>query len=250
LSKTAETTKNSVAPRWSKLLHISGILAIIMGIIWVAVNFMGMALYRSGLPTTASGFLQLFSQHQALAATTWSLWIVADIILIPITIALYIVLKPVSKSLALGGALFTLAFAIYDPLVSELQSLRLVGYSQDYVAASTVSAKASIIANATPIANALPLMTFISFFLTIGPLLFAIAMTKSCQFRKGTAIFGIATSLMAEIGAFSALGVSSTFVAYCFIICVPAVALWFILVGGQMIRNYRKTAATFPKPAF
>jgi Domain of unknown function (DUF4386) len=188
------------------------------------------------------GFLQLFSQHQALAATTWSLWIVADIILVPITIALYVILKPVSKGLALGGAVFTLAFAIYDPLVSELQSLRLVGYSQAYVAATTESAKASIITNATPIANALPLMTFISFFLTIGPLLFALAMIKSVQFRRGTAVFGVATCLMAEIGSFNAIGVSSMVVAYFFILCVPAVALWFILVGAQMVRHYGKKA--------
>ena len=242
MNKSVETSTPLIAQRWNGLLRNSGILAIIMGIIWVAVNFMGMTLYRSGLPTTATGFLQLFSQHQALAATTWCLWIMADIILVPITIALYIVLKPVSKNLALGGAIFTLAFAVYDPLVSELQSLRLVGYSQAYVAATTESAKASIIANATPIANALPLMTFISFFLTIGPLLFAIAMIKSSQFRKGIAIFGVVTCVMGVIGAFNTIGVSSMIVAYFFIVCVPAVALWFILVGAQMVRHHRKTA--------
>jgi len=220
-----------------------------MGILWVAVSYMSLILYRSGLPTTAIGFLQLFSQHQALAATTWSLWIVADVILVPITIALYIILKPVSKSLAVGGAILTLAFCIYDPLVSELQSLRLVGYSQAYLAATTEAAKASVITNATGIVSTLPLMTFISYFLTVGPLLFAIAMVESDQFKRGTAVFGVVTNFMAVIGAFNAVGVSSIIVGLLFIVSVPAVALWFILVGAQMIRNYRKTAAAMTQPA-
>jgi len=240
MNKSFEPSISGVQ-RWNGLLRNGGVLAIIMGVIWVAVNFMAMTLYRSGQPTTAIGYLQLFSQHPALAATTWSLWIMADIMMIPLTAALYITLKPASKTLALGGAIMSLAFCIYDPLVSEWQSLRLVSYSQAYAVATTESAKASIVANATWIANALPLMTFISFFLTIGPLLFAIAMIKSSQFRKGTAVFGIATSLMAEIGAFAAIGVTSYIVGLLYVICVPAVALWFILVGGQMLRHYHKS---------
>ncbi len=249
MNKTTKTSTPLMASRTRGLLHGSGILAIIMGIIWVAVAYMSMALYQGGLPTTTTGFLQLFSQHQALAASTWSLWIVADVILVPITVALYIILKPVSKSLAVGGAILTLAFCIYDPLVSELQSLRLVGYSQAYTAAATEAAKASIITNATSIVNALPLMTFISYFLTIGPLLFSIAMVKSNQFRRGTAVFGVITCIMGVVGAFNAIGVSTTIVGIFFIVSVPAVALWFILVGAQMRRHYCKTVTASPQSA-
>lgn len=165
----------------------------------------------------------------------------ADIIFVPITVAFYIILKPATKNLAVGGAILTLAFCIYDPLVSELQSLRLVSYSQAYMIATTESSKASVITNATGIVNALPLMTFISYFLTIGPLLFAIAMLKTNSFRRGTAVFGIVTNMMAVIGAFNALGVSSTIIGLFFLVSVPAVALWFIIVGGQMLRHYPKT---------
>jgi len=244
MNKSVETSTPSVGPRWMRLLHSSGILAIIMGIIWVMVAYMALALYRFNLPTTTPGFLQLFSQHQILAASTWSLWIVADIVLVPVTIALYVILKPVSKNLALCGAVLTLAFCVYDPLVSELQSLRLVGYSQAYIAATTESAKASVIANATGIVNALPFMTFISYFLSIGPLLFAIAMLRSNSFRQGTAVFGVVTNMMAVIGAFNAIGVNSLIVGLFFIVSVPTVALWFILVGGQMLRHFPKATST------
>ena len=224
------------------LLRISGILAIIMGILWVAVSYMEHESLPTGYQPPLSGFLQLFSQHQALAATTWSLWIVADIILVPITIALYIILKPVSKSLAVGGAILTLAFCIYDPLVSELQSLRLVGYSQAYMTATTEAAKASVITNATGIVNALPLMTFISYFLTVGPLLFAIAMVKSNQFRRGTAVFGVVTNHDGSNWSLQCYSESVLPSLVCFfIVSVPAVALWFIIVGGQMLRHYPKT---------
>jgi len=241
MNKSVETPTPSVAPRWKGFLRSSGILAIIMGLLWVAVTYTEMALYPHGVPTTVTGFLQLFSQHQSLAATSWSIWIVADIIFVPITVALYITLRPASKNLAVGGAIVTLAFCIYDPLVSELQSLRLVSYSQAYMTATTESAKASVITNATGIVNALPLMTFISYFLTIGPLLFAIAMLKSNSFRRGTSVFGIVTNMMAVIGAFNAIGVNSIIVGLFFLVSVPAVALWFIIVGTQMLRHYPKT---------
>jgi hypothetical protein len=241
MSKETKASEPSSESRWKSLLRTSGIFAILVGILWVAVTYMSNNLYRFNYPTTVIGFLQLFSQHQVLAASTWSTWIVADVLLIPVTIALYITLRGVNKSLAVGGAIFTLAFCIYDPLVSELQSLRLVGLSQTYMIAATETTKASVITNATSIVNALPMMTFLSFFVgSVGTLLFSIAMIKSNVFRRGTAVFGIITNMMAIIGAFSAIGVTSLIVELLFLFSVPAVALWLILTGGQLLRHFRQ----------
>ena len=228
----------STQTRWKRLFGVSGVFAIVLAVIWIAVAEMGSYLYRSGQPNTAIGYLLLFSQNQTLAASTWILWIVADVLLIPITIALYLALRHVNKGLAIAGAIFTLAFCIYDPLIAELQSLRLVSFSQAYVVAATDGAKASVIANASSIVNLLPVMTFLSFFVgSVGTLLFSIAMTKS-SFRRATGIFGIISNMVAIIGSlYPILPNPPALVGLFFIISVPFVALWFLAVGAQLIRN-------------
>ena len=249
-------TQNPELPaktRWKGLFHISGILSIVLAAIWVAVSYMGSTLYRLGQPTTTLGYLQVFSQNQTLAASTWSLWIVADALLIPITIALYLVLRRVNKSLAIAGAIFTLAFCIYDPLITELQSLRLVSFSQSYLVAATDGAKASIITNAASIVNGLPLMTFLSFFIgSVGTLLFSIVMMKS-TFRKATAVFGIVTNMVAIIGsAYPLLANPPTIIGLFFVISVPLVALWFGIIGVQMQRRrnqFWKVAVNLSAPS-
>lgn len=234
---------SSTQTRWRRIFDISGILAIVLAAIWVAVSVMGSTLYKSGQPNTAIGYLQLFSHNQTLAASTWSLWIVADALLIPITIALYFALKHVNRTLAIAGAVFTLAFCIYDPLITELQSLRLVAFSQAYVSAVTEGAKSSIITNAAGIVNAMPVMTFLSFFVgSVGALLFSIAMIRS-TFRKGTGAFGIVSNMVAIIGSlYPVLPNSPGLVGLFFVISVPLVAIWFILVGAQLLRNNRFAA--------
>ena len=229
---------------WKGLFRIVGILTIMLGIAWIVVTRMTSTLYASGQPNTALGYLQLFSQNQMLAASAWILWIIADVLLIPVTIALYLVLRRVNKSIAVVGAIFALAFCIYDPLVTELQSLRLVSFSQGYVAATTDAVKASIVTNAITIVNALPLMTFLSFFIgSVGTLLFSIAMTKSA-FGKALGAFGIITNMTAIIGSLYPLLSNPPYViALLFIISVPLVALWFIIVGVIMLQKRNQLRA-------
>jgi hypothetical protein len=236
--------------RWKGLFRIVGILTIVLGIAWIAVTRLTSTLHASGQPNTALGYLRVFSQNQALAASAWILWIIADVLLIPVTISLYLVLRHVSKSLAVAGAIFALAFCIYDPLVTELQSLRLVSFSQAYAVATTEAVKVSIVANATIIVNALPLMTFLSFFIgSVGTFLFSIAMTKSA-FGKALGAFGIITNMTAIIGSlYPLLSNPPYIIALFFIISVPLVALWFISIGVIMLqkRNQFQAIAVNPR---
>jgi hypothetical protein len=224
---------------WRGFLFLSGILLLITAIIWTFVSRTSSILYASGFPTDPASYLELISTHQLLASTTWSLWIISDFLLMMPTIALYIVLKPYNKTLALIGCIFAMFFNVYDIAITELNSLTLVNLSHAFASASTDAMRSSFIAAASYGYYSLPLQTVLSFASgTFGYLLWCLTMFKSF-FRRGTAVFGAMVMVIALIGSAAPLFPSSVILGLCQYICVPACALWFVLVGLQLIRKYK-----------
>jgi hypothetical protein len=186
-------------------------------------------------------FPQLVSHNQLLATSVWSLWILADFLVIPPIIALYLILRQTSKTLALVGAALALMFPIFDISVSELNSLTLVSLAHGYAGATSPALQAPYVAAATYGLVMLPLETFMSYALSIGFVVLGFAMLKSI-FRRGTAIFGIAIMRIATLASVSALVPSATVLGLLFFISVPGAALWLILVGFQLRRYTRHLA--------
>ena len=221
---------------WKGLYRVSGVMLIITAIIWTIVSRTANILYSSGYPADPASYLDLVSKHQLLASITWSLWIISDFLLIAPTIALYIILQPSNRTLALLGSMFSMFFNIYDFGVTELNSLTLVNLAHGYAGATTDALRATFTSAATYGYYALPIQTVLSFAVgTFGYLLWCVPMLKSI-FRRGTAIFGIAVMVIALIGSAAPLFPSSIILGLCQFICVPACALWFVLVGIQLYR--------------
>ena len=224
---------------WTGLYRASGILLIITAVVWTVVSRTASILYSSGYPRDPAAYLQLVSQHQLLASVTWSLWILSDFLLMAPTIALYIVLQPYNKTLALLGSLFAMFFNVYDVSVTELNSLTLVSLAHGYASATTDALRASFVGAAGYGYYALPLQTVLSFAIgTFGYLLWCVPMFKSF-FRRGTAIFGAGVMVIALIGSAAPLFPSSIILGICQLICVPACALWFVSVGLQLFHHGR-----------
>lgn len=229
-------TIGEVDQSWKGLYSVSGIHLIVTAVIWIVVSRTASILYASGYPGDPTSYLKLVSQHQYLASVTWSLWIVADFLLMAPTIAMYFVLQRNNRILALIGSLFAMFFNIYDICVTELNSLTLVSLSHGYAIATTEALRSSFIAAATYGYYALPLQTVLSFATgTFGYLLWCVPMFKSI-FPRWTAIFGAIMSLVALIGSVAPIIPSSAILGFCQFIVVPACALWFILVGVRLFR--------------
>jgi hypothetical protein len=230
------SSTQTVSRSWKGLYRTSGILLIITAVVWTIVSWTAKILYSSGYPGDPAAYLQLISQHQGLASITWSLWIVADFLLIAPTIALYIVLQRYNRTLALLGSMFAMFFNIYDVCVTELNSLTLVSLAQGYANAGTEVARASFVAAASYGYYALPLQTVLSFAIgSFGYLLWCIPMFRSI-FHRWTAIFGAVWSTVGIIGSAAPLFPSSATLGLFQSLCVPAVGLWFVFVGVQLFR--------------
>ena len=238
-----KVTQQNVSPiesegKWKGLYSLSGVMLIITAIIWTVVSRTASMLYAQGYPVTPEAYLQLVAQHQGLASLTWSLWIVSDFLLIAPTVALYLVLRSYNQTLALFGSLFAMFFNIYDVSVTELNSLTLVSLSHVYLGATSEAVKTSIVSAAAYGFYGLPLQTVLSFFIgTFGYLLWCVPIAQAKGiFRRGTAIFGAIVMVIALIGSMAPLFPASVILGLCQFVCVPACALWFVLVGLQLFR--------------
>jgi hypothetical protein len=225
--------------KWKGLYIVSGVLLILTAVLWTVITQTSRILYSTGYPADPASYLQLVSQHQSLAAVTWSLWILADFLLIAPTVAMYIILRRTNRTLALLGSMFAMFFNIYDVCVTELNSLTLVSLSNGYANATTEAIRSSFVAAASYGYYALPLQTVLSFAIgTFGYLLWCLPMFRS-PFRRFTAFFGTVWCIIALIGSAAPLFPSSYLLGMFQYLCVPAVALWFIMVGLQLFRYGR-----------
>ncbi len=246
--RTKEAQENSSAAgeadrKWRGLFCASGILLILTAILWSVVSQTARVLYASGYPGDPASYLQLISQHRFLASLTWSLWIVSDFLLMAPTVGLYLALRRYNTTLALLGSLFAMFFNIYDVCVTELNSLVLVSLSRGYATAASEVLRTSFVTAAAYGYYSLPLQTVLSFATgTLGYLLWCVPMFRSF-FRRGTAIFGAMVMVVALAGSMSPLYPASIVLGLCQMICVPACALWFILVGVQLFRYGKRLPA-------
>jgi hypothetical protein len=214
----------------------SGILLIIVAVIWSIVFQTARILYGSGFPIDPESYLQLISNHQLLASTTWSLWIVSDLLLMAPTLAISIILYRYNRTMAIIGGLFAMFFNLYDICVTELNSITLVSLSHGFTGAATELIRSSFISAATYGYYALPLQTVLSFSTgTLGYLLWCFPMFKS-PFSRGTSIFGFVMCIIALIGSVAPLYPSSLILGLCQMVAVPACAVWFVLIGIQIFR--------------
>ena len=242
--KEGQGSKFSVDPRWRGFIRLSGILFLISGLGGFVVARLSGILYATGQPTTAVGYLQLFSQHQLLAAADWSLWMVGDFMLIPAAVGMYLVLRRSNNSVALVGAVLSVMYNVFDICVTELNSLALVGLSQGYASATTDALKAPYVAAATYGVAALPVQTFFSFTVgAVGWLLWSLLMWKGV-FPRWVAVFGVIANVMGFLGGVGALvqGTPYYLLGLFTIFGALFTAVWFIMIGILLYRYGNRLA--------
>lgn len=234
--KETHETEQPLEPSWKGLYRVAGVLAIITGIISFVLMLGGADLYKSGYPSNATAYLQLVSQHQALANGLWSLWMLTDFLGIATTIAAYLILRHYNKTLALVGTLIVGFYIFYDISVTELNSLTLVSLSHGYASATTDALRATYVAAATYGYAALPLQTVLSFGVgSVGWLLWCVPMAKSL-FGRGLAAFGAIVNIIGIMSA-AAPVVSSSILSWLQFLAPPLIGLWSIAVGYKLYRH-------------
>jgi hypothetical protein len=152
-----------VDQKWKGLNITSGVLWILGLFTSFLVAYLGRILYTPAYPADPAAYLQFISGRQELASAVWTIWIVSDLLAIVPTVAMYMILRPYNRTLALLGSLIVIFYIIYDVSVTELNSLTLVTLSHAYVATTSEVVRASLVGAAAYGYYALPLETVLSF---------------------------------------------------------------------------------------
>ncbi|HVM70429.1 MAG TPA: DUF4386 family protein [Anaerolineales bacterium] len=249
LTRQSAMSEKSNKVGWRNLYLASGILLILTPILSFVVAYMGRILYTPSYPSDPASYLQLISQRQGLATASWIIWIIADFLLLLPSVALYILLHRYNRTLALLGSLISIFYIIYDVSVTELNSLTLVSLGHAYAAATNETLQSSFAAAATYGYYALPLQTVLSYAIgSIGWILWCVPMTKSF-FGRWTAIFGVIVNITGILGAAYPLIPTSFFLGLCQFMCVRLIAVWFFIMGVQLLRHLHRLPKDDVDPA-
>jgi hypothetical protein len=249
--KNAEATasKYNLDPTWKSTYKLGAALLAACGALGFVLFLMGakIAQYASGVASNPTSSLQLLSQHQLLYASDASIWVISDFFLIPVSIAAYLVLRPVNKNAALVGSALVLFYAVFDICVTELNSLTLLSLSQGFASAGTASLQATYVAASTYGVAALSAQTVFSFGIgAVGQLIWSIVMWKSV-FGRGIASLGVVANILPMLGAAASVVPSSgLFLIFGLarLLALPVGAIWAIWVGVRLYRYTRHLAVS------
>ena len=198
--RSLEEARTHVDQSRKSLYLVGGVAMLACGVFY----YMGMilSLLLGPAPTNGQEYLTALSTHVQTAQLNFLVFSIVDLLLIPVTFALYFALKAVSRNTILMASALMILFSVFDLGVTELTSFAAVSLSQSYAAATTDVARASYIAAANYALAVLPVATFLSYVISsVGILIIGIVMIRGVFLRIG-AVFGIATGIVGTLGGF------------------------------------------------
>lgn len=216
------------ADSWKSLYRVGGVAALII----VVLFFVQVVAFAMGpLPTMVSGWFTLLQNNRLLGLLDLDvLYVVDQVLLLPILLALYVALKRASQSyMALATVLGFVSIAVYFATNAAFSMLSL----SDQYAAATTDAQRSMFLAAGQATLAVSQGTGWYVFNVLGsvaPLIISVVMLRSNVFSKATAYAGILGGVIGLALFVPTIGV------FVLLISGVTVLIWFILVARRLIQ--------------
>jgi len=217
--------------RWRIIYIVAGIAALITGVIIV----LQMVFYIiSPLPNTVSGFFELFQENRFLGLLSLDLlYVIDNVLLIPILLALYVSLRKLNNSSVLLGSFLTLIGIM--ALFASNTSVDMLLLSNKY-AAATIDTQKSLFLGAGEALYANYMGTSYNLHLilaSVGLIIISFVMLRSKIFSKATAYMGI-------LGNAVALGYYVPQIGkFLLVFSVLFLEVWYILMGLNFLKLRR-----------
>lgn len=220
----------SAEPAWRGAFRAGGASYLIAGILYIASVVLIVAI--GGPPSTGEGYLKLLAGGKLPFQTLVGFFALADILLVPAVLALYLALKEVNRTQMLIASAFW-GVTIAADLGTLMVWYSLVPLTDAYVAATGEVQRAAYVAAAVAVLGATNAGFTLAFFLGWGvaTIIQSLVMLKGV-FSKGVAYLGIIAgivSLLAGLGT-SAVPALGAVLPIWFIIF----AVWWLLVGFRL----------------
>jgi hypothetical protein len=197
---TGDPVATHVDPSWKGVYSAGGVCLLVAGLIYLAEVALGIALVSA--PADSQQYLQSLANHVGLARVTYGLFSVADVLLVPAVLGLYLSLRCVGKNLMLVATGLMAVFIVVDVAITDASSLTIVTLTQHAATAASAAERRAYMAAANYGLATVPLANFYTFVISsVGVLLISIVMLKGV-FGKRTAYVGIVTGIVGIVAGF------------------------------------------------
>jgi len=219
------------------LYRVGAISALVFAIGYVLTILL--FVLAGGLPpgVGAEARLTYLAQHARAWWGILGLMVFTDLLLIPLSFALYFALKGINKGAMLMATACVLLFVALDLAITWTSYASLITLSSSYAAATSDAQKAVFVAAAsypTALLDAPHLMGVYTIAIpAVGFLLTSLVMLKGV-FSKATAYVGVAHSILSFVSVVGPIFVSSLW--YAIIVASALMAVWYVLIGCRLHR--------------
>jgi len=220
--------------RWSWLYRVAGVAALITAVLIVVQMFV-FILWPP--PSTAIDYFNLFQSSTMLGLLALDfLYVIDNVLLIPILLALYVALRRTNESLMIFGV--ALGFVGVAALFASNPAVNMHFLSGQYAAAAT-DAQRSLFLAAGEAMLAVYSGTAYHLSLILGSValvIIPVVMLRSKIFSKATGYMGILANALALGYYVPRIGI------YILLFSVVFLLIWYILIAGRLFRLGRGVA--------
>jgi hypothetical protein len=226
----ADRDPSLVDARYHALYRIGGVAFVLTGLAYAICLQLTLRLPAS--TGDATSYLRVTADNLGLTVTLWVVYLVSDVLLIPGLLAMYTVLRLRNSVLLPIGTAMVAGYLVFDIGITEPNWLALASLANGY-GGSAPADQAGYVAAAQYGLALVPYLNALSFGISAaGFLLISVVMLRS-TFRRATALFGIATMVLALAAAVSWFVPTLDVVL---LAVLAAFGLWCIVVGVQLYR--------------
>jgi len=215
---------------WCSLFRIAGVAAVLTAVI-IPIQLIVFIVWPPPLGGPVSEWFRLFNTNWLQGLISLDILMVADyILLIPIVLALFVILRTISTvAVSLGAALFAIAIATY---FSSNTSLEMLALSGQYAEADTAAEKAMYVAAGQAMLTMYNGTAFhVSYILgSVAGILIGVAMLRNPHFSRWTAYLAIVGNTLAMGLYLSEIGLTLS------VLSVPILWIWYLLIARSFFR--------------
>jgi hypothetical protein len=222
----------TVDTSWKGLYRWGGVSLMLIGVLYIVGVLLALSIGTT--PSGSEAVLNWLAGQTTLAYTAYGVFILTDVLFVPVVLALYLALKGVNKNAMLAATGFMGMFLVLDLGVTCISWVALITISQNYAAATSDMLRAAYVATANyalaAIAVSMPVYSFVV--PSIGLLIISLVMLKGI-FSRVTAYLGIAGSI---VGFVYGISVFVPALAMSVAIAIVLDGIWGLLAGSRLYR--------------
>jgi hypothetical protein len=226
---------------WKPLYRVGGAAALITAVL-IPIHVIVFIVWPPPLEGTVIDWFTLFQDNWLLGLLSMDLLLMADyVLLVPIVLALYVVLRRASEYLmAIGTALFFLAIAVYFASNTAFEMLSL---SEGYAVATTEAQRSTFLAAGQAMIATYQGTSFhVSYVLgSVAGIIIGAVMLRSDNFSRVTAYAGILGNV---IGFGLYVPMIGLFLS---VVSGPVLWIWYILLARRLFQLGRLERETLPQ---